>query len=159
MARSAMLRANSSVAKAWSLWRKMLRGIWSVSRIKASAPGSSCSQDDNFPHAASSCSAAKLSCSAESKSGSAANQRLGPAWRQKARIRPGSVALEILHLAFVLLGRGAAVEGAQVAPLAGLGFFLWVLSRYLPDASLRIMTFSLMAKRFAREPVPALMAP
>jgi hypothetical protein len=63
-----------------------------------------------------------------SKAASAANQRLGPAARQKAMMSSGlmgsaSVALEILDLAFVLLSRRPAVEGAQVAAFAGL----WVL--------------------------------
>jgi hypothetical protein len=50
--------------------------------------------------------------------------------------------LEILHLALVLLRRGAGGEGAEVATLARPGSGLREYSRYSPDLSLRIMAAS-----------------
>src|SRR6187549_3355857 len=38
-----------------------------------------------------------------------------PAWTQSTAALPTSVALEVLHGAFVFLGRGARCEGAEIA--------------------------------------------
>jgi hypothetical protein len=48
-------------------------------------------------------------------------------WRGRSETggcRLPSMPLEILYLALVLLGRGARLEGAEIAPLAGLRIYL-----------------------------------
>ena len=91
----------------------------------------------------------------------AANAAAATGHGARARRPPchGSMPFEKLHGALVLLRSGERFEGPEVSALAGLGVLLAGIKPVLAGCELADHITLLDGKRFAPEPVPALMAP
>ena len=82
-------RARGSVAKAWAEPRNMLRGNWSSSSSRASAPSALSTQPFSSAREAAKCRSRKCDLISPSKAAFFENQAFGPALRQKATTSVG----------------------------------------------------------------------